>query len=203
MRFARPVSGWVRTLQRPHDMGADTASAVRAAGGPPGQVATLIVPADFSWSEAGEPADFSQPFDSLNPKFECVRGAASILKSGGPVGLLLGGATLLASGLEAEGCLAAGTGVHVFADRNAARMERGTGRFSPLRLPYFPEAAESALAGLKHLILVESLPPVSFFGYPAQKLCGAGRLLDACAGVDNREWHAGASSDDPGMRRQH
>jgi acetolactate synthase-1/2/3 large subunit len=201
--FARPVSGWVRTLQRAGDMGADTASAVRAAGGPPGQVATLIVPADFSWSEAGEPADFSQPFDSLNPKFECVRGAASILKSGGPVGLLLGGATLLASGLEAEGCLAAGTGVHVFADRNAARMERGTGRFSPLRLPYFPEAAESALAGLKHLILVESLPPVSFFGYPAQKLCGAGRLLDACAGVDNREWHAGASSDDPGMRRQH
>ncbi len=171
--FARPVSGWVRTLQRANDMGADTASAVRAAGGPPGQVATLIVPADFSWSEAGEPADFSPPIDSLRPKLECIRGAASILKSGGPVGLLLGGATLLAAGLEAAGRLAAGTGVRVFADRNAARMERGTGRFSPLRLPYFPEAAEAALAGLKHLILVESVPPVSFFGYPGRRSCVA------------------------------
>jgi acetolactate synthase-1/2/3 large subunit len=42
--FARPVSDWVRTLQRAHDMGADTVAAVRAACAPPGQVATLIFP---------------------------------------------------------------------------------------------------------------------------------------------------------------
>jgi acetolactate synthase-1/2/3 large subunit len=164
--FARPVSDWVRTLQRAHDMGADTVAAVRAACAPPGQVATLIVPADFSWSSAGEPGSASQPAVRRSPQAECVRGAASILKSGGNVGLLLGGATLLEPGLEAAGRLAAGTGVRVFADRNAARMERGAGRFAPLRLPYFPEPAEAALAGLKHLILVESLVPVSFFGYP-------------------------------------
>src|SRR5271165_1125558 len=41
--FARPVSGWVRTLQRPHDMGAEAAAAVQAAWAPPGQVSTLIV----------------------------------------------------------------------------------------------------------------------------------------------------------------
>jgi acetolactate synthase-1/2/3 large subunit len=73
------------------------------------------------------------------------------------------------SGLHAAGQLAAGTGVRVFADRNGARMERGAGRFEPLRLPYFPEQAEPVLAGLKHLILVESLPPVSFFGYPGRR----------------------------------
>jgi hypothetical protein len=39
---------------------------------------------------------------------------------------------------------------------------------APLRLPYFPEAAEAALAGLKHLILVESRAPISFFGYRVQ-----------------------------------
>src|ERR1700730_16486483 len=169
--FARPVSSWVRTLQRAHDMGAEAACAVRAACAPPGQVATLIVPADFSWSESGEPeAGAWQPSSSRNsPKSDCVRGAASILKSGEPTGLLLGGASLLAQGLEAAGQLAADTGVRVFADRNAARMERGTGRFAPLLLAYFPEEAEPALAGLKHLILVESLPPVSFFGYPDRK----------------------------------
>ncbi len=172
--FARPVSGWIRTVQRSFDLGVDTASVVRAACAPPGQVATLIVPADFSWSEVDEqeaegPAEVSQPLARRDPQPECVRGAASILRSGEPTGLLLGGATLLAAGLHAAGQLAAGTGVRMFADRNAARMERGVGTFAPQRLPYFPEPAEAALAGLKHLILVESLPPVSFFGYPGRR----------------------------------
>jgi acetolactate synthase-1/2/3 large subunit len=171
--FARPVSAWVRTLQRSHDMGAEAACAVRAACAPPGQVATLIVPADFSWSESGEPdgepATALQPSARRSPKSECIRGAASILNSGEPTGLLLGGAALLASGLHAAGQLAAGTGARVFADRNGARMECGAGRFAPLRLPYFPEQAEPVLAGLKNLILVESLPPVSFFGYPGRR----------------------------------
>jgi acetolactate synthase-1/2/3 large subunit len=172
--FARPVSGWVRTVQRSSDMGAEAASAVRAACVPPGQVATLIVPADFSWSESGEPesgepASLSQPSARRSPKSECIRGAASILKSGEPTGLLLGGAALLAPALHAAGQLAAGTGVRVFADRNGARVECGAGRFAPPRIPYFPEQAEPVLAGLKHLILVESLPPVSFFGYPGRR----------------------------------
>ncbi len=107
--FARPVSGWVRTLQRAQDMGADAVAAVRAACAPPGQVATLIIPADFSWSEAGEPESALQPASRRNPQSECIRAAAAILKSGEPVGLLMGGATLLESGLQAAGRLAAGT----------------------------------------------------------------------------------------------
>src|SRR5579863_3015752 len=59
--FARPVSGWIRTLQRAEDMGVEAAAAVRAACAPPGQVATLIVPADYSWSDAGEPAAALEP----------------------------------------------------------------------------------------------------------------------------------------------
>jgi len=167
--FARPVSGWVRTLHNACDMGADTAAAIRAACTPPGHIATLIVPADFSWSESGEPSQTSQPPLRRDPRPECIRAAAAILRSGEPTGLLLGGATLLAPALHAAGQLAAATSVRVFADRNAARTERGAGRFAPLRIPYFPEDAEPALAGLKHLILVESLQPVSFFGYPGRR----------------------------------
>jgi len=40
---------------------------------------------------------------------------------------------------------------------------------APPRLAYFPETAEAALSGLKHLILVESQAPVSFFGYPGRR----------------------------------
>ncbi len=164
--FARPVSGYVRTLERAADMGQEAASAIRAAAAWPGQVATLIVPADFSWSEAGEPASASPSAPRAAPPLESIRAAASVLRCGEPTGLLLGGSTLLDAGLEWAAKLAAGTGVKVFANRYSGRFSCGGGRFAAVRLPYFPEAAATALAGLRHLILVESRHPVSFFGYP-------------------------------------
>ena len=164
--FARTVSDHVRTVERAEDMGREAAAVVAAACTPPGQVATMIVPADFSWSEAGQPAGPAPHAPFAATDADCVRRVASVLRSGEPVGLLLSGSTLLAPGLALAGQLAAATGVRVFASRYGARLARGGGRFAPLRLPYFPEAAASALAGLKHLILVECKPPVSFFGYP-------------------------------------
>ncbi|MGA2722649.1 MAG: acetolactate synthase large subunit [Bryobacteraceae bacterium] len=166
--FARPVSEYVRTLEQAQDMGEAAAATIHAACAPPGQVATLIVPADFSWSDGGEPG---RPLGSAaaGPGAECVREAARILRSGEPAGLLLGGGALLEPGRAAAGRLAGGTGVRVFANRYAARMACGGGRFTPQRLAYFPEVAEPMLAGLKHLILVESQPPVSFFGYPGRR----------------------------------
>jgi acetolactate synthase-1/2/3 large subunit len=166
--FARTVSNHVRSLERVEDMGREASAAVAAACTPPGQVATLIVPADFSWSEAGEPAVPVARTTAAAPNAECVRGLAALLRSGEPAGLLLGGSTLLAPGLKLAGQLAAATGVRVFASRYGARLARGGGRFAPLRLPYFPEAVASALGGLRHLILVETASPVSFFGYPGR-----------------------------------
>lgn len=171
--FARTVSGYVRTLERAEDMGEAAAATIRAACAPPGQIATLIVPADFSWSDGGEPG---RPLGPAKPReaapgpgAECVREAARILSAGEPAGLLLGGSALLERGSVAAGQLAAGTDVRVFANRYAARMVCGGGRFTPQRLAYFPEKAEPMLAGLKHLILVESQPPISFFGYPGRR----------------------------------
>src|SRR2546430_1273184 len=43
---ARNFSGWVRTSQTTERLAADAAEAIAAATGPPGQVATLILPAD-------------------------------------------------------------------------------------------------------------------------------------------------------------
>jgi acetolactate synthase-1/2/3 large subunit len=94
---------------------------------------------------------------------------AALLRSGEPAGLLLGGSALLPAGFEPAAQLAEATGVRVFGNRNGARYASGGGRGSPLRLPYFPEAAEAALAGVKHLILVESQPPIAFFGYPGRR----------------------------------
>jgi acetolactate synthase-1/2/3 large subunit len=166
--FARTVSDHVSTVPRAEDMGREAAAAVAAACVRPGQVATMIVPADFSWCEAGQPAGPSPPPVSTVPDPDPVRQVGSLLRSGESVGMLLGGSTLLDRGLELAGRLAAATGVRVLASRYGARLARGGGRFAPMRLPYFPEAARSAMTDLTHLILVECKSPVSFFGYPNQ-----------------------------------
>ena len=48
---AGSVSGWLRTSASPADVGRDAADAVAAAGA--GQVATLVLPADVSWTDGG------------------------------------------------------------------------------------------------------------------------------------------------------
>jgi acetolactate synthase-1/2/3 large subunit len=164
--FARPVSSWVRTVERAESMGEAASAAVAAASGPPGRVATLIVPADFSWSEAGGPGcPAPRPRRSL-PDSQRVHDAARSLRSGGAAALLIGGTTLQERGLRAAGRIRAATGARVFGDRNTARMTRGSGVPGFERIPYFPEQAHQLLADVERLVLVEAKPPVSFFGYP-------------------------------------
>src|SRR5580658_9746881 len=54
--FARPVSGWVHSSPSAQTVAADGARAVAAACSPPGQIATLILPADTAWNAADGPA---------------------------------------------------------------------------------------------------------------------------------------------------
>jgi acetolactate synthase-1/2/3 large subunit len=58
---ARNVSpGFVRTSRDSTQLGQDAVDAVLAARGLPGQVATLILPADVSWGDGGQPAAASR-----------------------------------------------------------------------------------------------------------------------------------------------
>jgi len=167
--FARTVSGWVEEIRSADTIGAAASAAVRAAQEPPGQISTLIVPADVSWSEAGELGPVVAPPERRTPASEKIREAARILRSGESAALFLSGSALVGRGLEAAGRLAASTGVRVLTGRFFSRMERGSNRFAPERVPYFPEAAEPVMAGLRHMILVEAAPPVSFFGYRGRR----------------------------------
>ena len=54
--LAGTVSGWVRRTTRSADAPGDAAAAVAAALTPPGQVATLILPADVTWTDGAQPA---------------------------------------------------------------------------------------------------------------------------------------------------
>jgi acetolactate synthase-1/2/3 large subunit len=163
--FARPVSGWVRTLDDARNMGQAAAECVRASLGPPGQVASLIIPADHSWSPAGAPGDAAEKPHRLLPDSGRIDQAADLLLKGESVAILLGGAAICERGLRA----AAKTGARVFLNRYAGRAPRGRQWSFATRVPYFPEPAWEVLSGIRHMILVEAAPPVSFFGYPAMR----------------------------------
>src|SRR5690242_46514 len=97
---ARNVSGWVRTSASTGDLARDAAQAVIAAKGPPGQVATLILPADVSWTDGAEPMAPSVATGAPAPDFTAaVQSAARGLRGGGRAAILLGGRALREQGL--------------------------------------------------------------------------------------------------------
>src|SRR3954451_5608335 len=166
---ARNVSPWVRTSQSTEGLSRDAAEAIAAAVGPPGQVATLILPADVSWGEGGSPAAVPERPAPPVADAEEVDTVAKALRSRASTAILLGGRGVGGPGLVAAQRLAAATGARLYAEVFPTRLERGAGVPPIERLAYFAELASVQLAGIKHLILVDAKAPVSFFAYPGKK----------------------------------
>jgi len=167
---ARNVSpGFVRTSASTEALCRDAADAITAARGLPGQVATLILPADVSWGEGGAP--HPPPLPPTPPPAEdaAVATIAAALRSGGKTALLLGGQALREPGLRAAARIAARTGAKLYCETFPTRIERGAGLPPVERIAYLAELAALQLAGLDHLILVDAKSPVSFFAYPGKK----------------------------------
>ncbi len=164
--LARPVSGWVHASRSAKELPSDGARAVAAAWGPPGQVASLVVPADCQWEESEGPAPVP-PRPSLPcVGTETIESTAHALRRASSSALLLSGAALSEPGLRAAARVAAASGARLVCETFPARLERGRGLPPVERLPYFPDAAAQSLAELSDLVLVGSTDPVSFFGYP-------------------------------------
>lgn len=166
--LARPVSVWVRRSLRAVDVAADAADAVAAACAPPGGVATLILPADVSWTEGGEPAPPLRPRPPSPVPDEVIGSAAKALRTGQPCVILLGGTGMRKPALRAASRIAAATGARLIGETFPARHERGAGIPAVDRLAYLAEFAAEQLAGTRHLILAGARSPVSFFAYPGQ-----------------------------------
>jgi acetolactate synthase-1/2/3 large subunit len=166
---ARNVSSWVRTSQSTSALPQDAVEAIAAAHGPPGQVATLILPADVSWSDGAEPSAPPKPAVPPIASDEVVEDAVRALRGGGEVAILLGGRALREPGLRAAARVSAATGAKLLAEVFPTRLERGAGLPAIERLAYLAELASVQLAGLRHLILVDAKAPVSFFAYPGKR----------------------------------
>jgi acetolactate synthase-1/2/3 large subunit len=152
-----------------------------------GQIATLILPADVSWSEGGSLApprpagtqagtqgsaqastQASTHHQTSAVDHSQLSTIAHLVTAGPATVLFLGGRALTGRGLRAASRIAAATGARLLAETFPARMERGAGLPSVDRLAYLAESAGAQLAGLTDLVLAGARAPVSFFAYPGK-----------------------------------
>jgi acetolactate synthase-1/2/3 large subunit len=165
--LARPLSHWVRRVDSAGAVAADAASAVAAASGQPGKIATLILPGDASWQEAGEPQALPRTAAALKlPDAARVEHVAQVLRSGEPALIILAGGATRGRAVELAGKIKAATGCRVATQFFTSRIERGAGRVTLERIPYAVNLALDYLKHFKHIITVETTEPIAFFSYP-------------------------------------
>jgi acetolactate synthase-1/2/3 large subunit len=164
--IARPVSHWVRTSMSAQAVAEDGAAAIAAARTAPGQIATLILPANTAWDEGRGEASVPAIPDRAQVSAEAVSKARVVLSSGEPTLILLTGFALREYPLDLVGRIAAKTGAHLMAQGSNARLQRGAGRVAVNRVPFPVDQALEVLKPYKHIILVGAKAPVAFFAYP-------------------------------------
>ncbi len=164
--LARASSDWVRVCASSETLGADGAAAVQSAKTAPGQIATLIMPADTAWKDGGivaEPLPVP-PRQAVTP--HTIDAIARVLRSKEPTMLILSGQALSEAGLAAANRIAYASGAKLRTPTHVPRMARGRGRVPVDRIPFAVDSAVKVLGGTKHVILVGAKPPTAFFAYP-------------------------------------
>ncbi len=164
--FAAPVSGWLQVSESADEVARDGAAAIAASMAAPGQIATLILPADTAWTETGAPIASLPAVQGPAPANSNMDRLREIFRSGEPVALLLNGSATVGPGLALAGKIARATGAQLVGDTFISRISRGAGQPGVERLPYFAEQAIEFLSRFRHLVLVDTKAPVSFFAYP-------------------------------------
>lgn len=165
--IGRPYSKWLRTASSSR-IGRDAAEAVVGARTAPGQIATLIVPADVAW---GEGTAVDPPLPVLSPAMpssEVIDHGAVMLRSGLPTAILLSGKALYGSGLREAGRIAAATGAKLLTPYPFTRFQRGAGIPPVDRIAYILEQAQDQLKEFRQFILVGASAPVAYFAYPGK-----------------------------------
>ncbi len=161
--LAKPVSDWLKTSHSVNTLAKDTAEALNASLY--GQISTLIVAADYQWSE------YNGKYLTL-PKFKReplnrkkIQAAANLIKKSPKPALVLGGRALRKEALLTAAKIKAATGCDLLMITFPAYLDRGAGLPALKRIPYFPEQAAKLLGAYDSFVLAGADEPVAFFGY--------------------------------------
>jgi acetolactate synthase I/II/III large subunit len=185
--IAGALEGWHRSSARADDVASDAADAIAAAYGPPGRIATLVLPADVSWNELEGPAQLplAQRRGAARVASDVVEAVGAQLRSR-RAALLLGGPGCRTRSLTAAARVAAVTGCRLLTETFPPLLDRGPALPAPERLNYLGEFALAQLEGVEVLVLAGARAPVSFFAYPhlASSLVPEGCDVVELAGLD-------------------
>ena len=197
---AATVSCWVGRASSAESVGADVEAAVdatralrhgRPLSGPhatpttDSAVATLIIPADVSWTPVTsrprlDPPDESAPIsDAEHDVADPVSAVVAALRSGEQTALLLGPGASSDAELRAADRIRQVTGAVVYTDVFSTHRRRGRGLPQIEDLPFRSDQTRRLLKDVHHAVLLAAPEPVAPFAYPDQ----SGRLLPPDAGV--------------------
>jgi acetolactate synthase-1/2/3 large subunit len=166
--LAAPVSHWVKTVANAASLPGDAADAVVAANVKPGQISTLIVPADCAWDESVDPEGAREMPIAPKVADDTVKTAAQMLGNGKATVILMSNMALSETCLELADKIANATGARILCDTFTTKLARGEGRCKIERLGYFAEQATEQLKDAQQLIMVGTKAPVGFFAYPGK-----------------------------------
>ncbi len=166
--IARPYSRWLRTSASASGLGGDAIEAIVAARTAPGQIATLIIPADVAWSEGGTVAMLPPFHKAPLPTSTTIERAAVMLRSGLSTAILLDGNALYGNGLTIAGRISASTGAKLLAPYPLTRLQRGAGIPKVERVQYVLEQGIEQFREFRQLVLVGAQAPVAYFAYPGK-----------------------------------
>ncbi len=166
--IARPYSKWLRTATSSSEVGRDAVDAIIAARTAPGQIATLIVPADVAWSEGGAIVKVRTLAKPPLPSTATIEHAAAMLRSDFRTAILITGNALYGKGLFTAGRISAATGAKLLVPYPLTRLQRGAGIPRVDRVQYVLEQGIEQFKEFRQLILVGAEPPVAYFAYPGK-----------------------------------
>ena len=161
--LAKAASNWVGRSSSPDDLSALGSQAWSEAHRFPGQIATMLVPADCAWGETnklGPVIEIPEP-PKVDDK-EIDKAFNALSKSNNAL-LFLGGDFLDEESVNLAGRIATAANCRLATDTCVKKHRRGKGITKIEPIPYFAEMAEEYLKGIDTIVFIGTKPPVSLF----------------------------------------
>ena len=200
--ISETVSHWTRVSDSARSVANDGAEAIRAARSLNGHIATLILPADTAWEEAGEWRRSDAPPPLSRPQPAEVAAAARALCLPGAA-LLVDGQILRGELSHLAARIAKKSGCRLMAPYLVARIQRGGGSVRLRRLAYRIEDNVVKLADTTNIVLCGASRPTSFFAYPDKVVLPEPpdcRVMDLCSVDMDYAWTVAALAEVLGAR---
>lgn len=163
--MATPTSDWVQTISTVDEIVPFASEALAHSN--QNEIATLVLPADVSWSNDAPENRLSQsPPTKPAVAQETLQEIADLLRSGSNSLIYIDGIELSRERAVLLSKVSAATGARIATPALIKRVAHGENTPEIERLPYLAELAIESISMVENIIILGGSEPVSFFAYP-------------------------------------